>query len=98
MDIESFRTAIARFTALPAEEVERALQVAQQLNNDEREDLFDRLSDMNDELAEGDERRQKAIERMEQVTHSLEQAVRQFEEVHEKQDNLEQIETKLSHS
>lgn len=80
MDQNTFRAATLRLSALPKEELDRAIVVAEHLKPEEREDLLDRLTDMHDELSVTAREQQAALLRMQEIDRGLVAAMQQFED------------------
>lgn len=79
MNMTAFHTGIERLTGLPPEEVKRALVIAQDLGDDDREELLRQLKEMNRAIEATYEEEAKALLELDHLDEDLSRAVKEFE-------------------
>ena len=96
MDFKLFQDRIAKLTALPQGEVERALIIAEAINDAEREELLDELKELNQRFAEDESAIAGAVQELEDVVYTAQREVRAVDEEAAGSGELEKIEEQLS--
>ncbi len=93
MNIATFKDGVDKLSFLPVEEVERAVMIAEGLEDDDRQELFDQLEKMNGELGDIDKKEQKAVEALEHTVIDIEKSANRMEkEVQESSEHEEEVE------
>lgn len=100
MDHASFAKALQQLTALPAEQVQRALKVSETLHADDREEFLAALTKVDQELAQSGKAQEQSVIGLENANISVEKMLkRQERDMAEQSENggeLGQVEQKIS--
>lgn len=100
MDHASFTQALQQLTALPAEQVERALTVSKKLHADDREEFLVALTKVHQELVQSGKAREQSVIGLENANISVEKMLKRQErdmaEESEGSGGLGQVEEKIS--
>ena len=89
MDMKAFHIGIERLTGLPPEEAKRALVIAQDLGDDDREELLRQLKEMNRAIEATYEEEAKALLELDHLDEDLSRAVKEFEASAERLSDLQ---------